>query len=112
MAKRIFREVKQQACLTKESIKNYYRLKYFNLYMNAYKFTGLDYQQKDFLLRKMWSVGRVACFKLDQITEAHPQGEIVLCPFATATLNIYDYPVLVSLIKLKNVDFIWLTFFL
>ena len=106
MAKRIFREVKQQACLTKESIKNYYRLKYFNLYMNAYKFTGLDYQQKDFLLRKMWSVGRVACFKLDQITDAHPQGEIVLCPFATATLNIYDYPVLVSLIKLKNVNFI------
>ena len=106
MAKRVFKRVDDPAVITRQSLRNYYTLKYFNLFMNAYKFTNLDYQQKDFLLRKMWAVGRLACFRLASPTEKHPQGEIVFCPFATATLNIYDYPVKVSLIKLKNVSFI------
>lgn len=106
MAKRVFKRDTGGAVVTRESIKAYYILKYFNLFMNGYKFTGLNYQQKDFLLRKMWSLGRIAAFRLSGPTEKHPQGEIVLCPFATSTLNIYDFPVLVSLIKLKNVKFI------
>ena len=106
MAKRVFRRKGEQANLTREEVKNFYILKYFNLFMNGYKFPTLNYQQKDFLLRKMWAVGRIACFKLPGGTEKHPQGELVFCPFATQTLNIYDYPVLVSLIKLKNVSFI------
>ena len=59
--------------------------------MNSYKFNGLDYQQKDFLLRKMWAVGQLAAFKLKAETEEYPQGLLVLCPFATSKLNIYDY---------------------
>lgn len=106
MAKRVFKRVDDPAVITRQSLRNYYTLKYFNLFMNAYKFTNLDYQQKDFLLRKMWAVGRLACFRLASSTEKHPQGEVVFCPFATAELNIYDYPVKVSLIKLKNVSFI------
>ena len=105
MAKRVFKR-DDNALITRSSIKSYYLLKYYNLFLNGYKFTGLDYQQKDFLLRKMWALGRIACFRLSSETPNHPQGEIVFCPFATATLNIYDYPVQVSLIKLKNVSFI------
>lgn len=106
MAKRVFRRLDKSSNITRESIKSFYLLKYFNLFMNGYKFTGIDYQQKDFLLRKMWAVGRLACFRLANPTENHPQGAIVFCPFATSKLNIYDYPVEVSLIKLKNVSFI------
>ena len=105
MAKRNFVRQDSTTC-TRESLKAYYILKYFNLFMNAYKFPTLNYQQKDFLLRKMWALGRIAIFRLAGPTDKHPQGEIVFCPFATATLNIYDYPVMVSLIKLKNVSFI------
>ena len=105
MAKRNFVRQDSTTC-TRESLKAYYILKYFNLFMNAYKFPTLNYQQKDFLLRKMWALGRIAIFRLAGPTEKHPQGEIVLCPFAVSTLNIYDYPVKVSLIKLKNVNFI------
>ena len=106
MGKRIFTRSNENSIVTRESIKTYYTLKYFNLFMNGYKFTGLDYQQKDFLLRKMWAIGRIACFKLPYETQEHPQGELVFTPFAAAYLNIYDYPVKVSLIKLKNVSFI------
>ena len=106
MAKRVFREVEKQATIVRQEIKNYYLLKYFNLYLNAYKFTNLDYQQVDFILRKFWTVGQLACFKLADGTEEHPQGAVVFCPFATSKLNIYDYPVEVSLIRLKNVTFI------
>lgn len=106
MAKRVFKRDDGGALITRSTIKSYYLLKYYNLFLNGYKFTGLDYQQKDFLLRKMWALGRIACFRLSNATPKHPQGEIVFCPFATATLNIYDYPVEVSLIKLKNVSFI------
>ena len=106
MAKRVFKRDDGSSVVTRQSLVNYYILKYFNLFMNAYKFTGIDYQQKDFLLRKMWAVGRLACFRLADKTEKHPQGEVVFCPYATSELNIYDYPVKVSLIKLKNVSFI------
>lgn len=106
MAKRNFRRIGESSVITRESLKSYYILKYFNLYMNGYKFTGLDYQQKDFLLRKLWAMGRIACFKIPYTTEEHPQGELVFCPYAPTRLNIYDFPVEVSLIKLKNVNFI------
>lgn len=113
MAKRVFRRENDGGSLvTRETLKTYYILKYFNLFINGYKFTGIDYQQKDFILRKMWAVGRIACFKLkdnkgkDILTDQHPQGELVFCPYAVSKLNIYDYPIEVSLIKLKNVSFI------
>ena len=106
MAKRNFQRDDDGATLNRAIFKSYYILKYFNLFMNAYKFKGLDYQQKDFLLRKMWAMGRIACFKLPYVTPNHPQGEVVLCPYAVSKLNIYDFPVEVNLIKLKNVNFI------
>ena len=106
MAKRVFTKRQDSSLLDRGKIKNYYLLKYYNLFMNAYKFTGLDYQQKDFLLRKLWSVGTLASFKLDVETEENPNGLLVLCPYGTSELNIYNYPVRVNLIALKPVKFI------
>ena len=97
---------KDNTLLTREMLKTFYVSKYFNLYMNSYKFTGLDYQQKDFLLRKFWSVGQLAFFTTKVKSELKPVGDLVITPFATQTLNIYDYPVYVSLIALKPVNFI------
>ena len=106
MAKRVFTKRQDSSLVDRGKIKNYYLLKYYNLFMNAYKFTGLDYQQKDFLLRKLWSVGTLASFKLDVETEENPNGLLVLCPYGTSELNIYNYPVKVNLIALKPVKFI------
>lgn len=106
MSKRIISRLQESSNVTREKVKSFYILKYYNLFMNSYKMTGIDYQQKDFILRKMWAEGKVACFKLPASSEKHPNGELVFCPFATSELNIYDYPVKVSLIALKNVSFI------
>lgn len=96
----------ENTLITREILKNFYISKYFNLYMNAYKFKGLDYQQKDFLLRKFWSIGTLAFFTTKIPSEMKPVGELVICPYATSRLNIYDFPVEVSLIALKPVNFI------
>ena len=111
MGKQIFRRGKNSSLIIREEIKNYYLLKYFNLYMNLYDFDGIDYQQKDFILRKMWATGKLAFFVLKQDEETissqvYPKGSLIITPFATTTLNIYDFPVLVSLIRLKDASFI------
>ena len=106
MAKRVFQKRQESSVLDRTKIKNYYLLKYYNLFMNAYKFTGLDYQQKDFLLRKLWSVGTLASFKLDVKTDESPEGLLVLCPYASMKLNIYSFPTEVNLIALRPVNFI------
>ena len=111
MAKKIFRRDRESSLITREKIRNYYLLKYFNLYMNLYDFDGIDYQQKDFLLRKMWSEGKLAFFVLKSASETissqkYPAGSLIITPFAATTLNIYDYPVKVNLIRLKDANFI------
>ena len=111
MSKKIFRRDKYSSLLTRDEIRNYYLLKYFNIYMNLYDFEGLDYQQKDFFLRKMWSEGKLAFFTLKEngesiTTEKYPAGSLVITPYAATRLNIYDFPVEVTLIRLKDASFI------
>ena len=111
MAKKVIRYDEKSSIIDRNRVRTYYTLKYYNLYMNLYDFDGLDYQQKDYFLKKMWADGKLAAglIKVGQeslITGDFPEGQLYLCPFAANTLNIYDYPVLVSLIRTKPVDFI------
>lgn len=95
--------------LSRRQIKNVLMNKYFNLYMNNYEFSGdLDYQQKEYILLQMWSVGQIACFKLANSEGAkdHPQGLGVFCPFAPGYWNIYNWPTKVSLVNTRGVKFI------
>lgn len=103
------------ASVFRERKKQMYINKYFNLYMNRYKFSGdIDYQQIDFILRKFWRDGAVAMFPLRAEkgkgevvrSEQHPNGEAVFTPFAPNGWNIYDWPVSVNLINTKGVPFI------
>lgn len=111
MAKKIIRKDEYSSIIDRNKVRTYYQLKYYNLYMNLYDFEGLDYQQKDYFLRKMWSDGKLAAgiVKVGQesiVTGDFPNGQVYFCPFAANTLNMYDYPVLVSLINTKGVKFI------
>ena len=88
---------------------SFYINKYFSLYMNNYVFEGdIDYQQIDFILRKFWENGCIAGFKLEgtEGSTKHPQGLAVFTPFAPNGWNIYDWPISVSLINTRGVDFI------
>lgn len=95
---------------------HHYINKYYNIFMNNYKFSGeIDYQQIDFILRKFWRDGCVACFPLmvqvkDQslpiTTEEHPNGTPVFTMFNPNGWNIYDFPTSVNLVNSKGVNFI------
>ena len=103
------REYANLTLLSRKQLKNVLFNKYFNLYMNNYEFSGdLDYQQKEYILLQMWSLGQVACFKLANSEGAkdHPQGLGVFCPFAPGYWNIYNWPTKVSLVNTRGVRFI------
>ena len=87
---------------------NYYSRKYYSLFLNRFKFKGIDYQQADFLMRKMWVDGTICCFKINETigSTEHPQGQLVFVPYAPNGWNIYDFPVSVEYINTKGVKFI------
>lgn len=79
-------------------LKNYYMNKFYNLFMNNYDWNGIDYQQQDFIMRKFWHDGAVACFplmagELVVTNEDYPNGEMIFTSFAPAQYNIYKFPI-------------------
>ena len=114
MAKMKFKEMKKNSLLTKEEIQMYYRSKYYSLYMNAYEFTGLNYQQKRFLLGQLWEKGTCAFFVLEGTKpisllvdpDTKEEGELVLCPYGPSKYNIYNFPEFVQLVRLRGATFI------
>ena len=109
MSSTIIRTNKKDSARTRMSIKHYYSNKYYNLYMNNFKFSeNLDYQQKEFILKQFWANGTIACFKLagTEGSTEHPQGLLVFTPYAPNGWNIYDFPTSVYLINKKGVKFI------
>lgn len=103
------KENANKSLLSRRQLKSVLMNQKYNLYMNNYEFGGdLDYQQKEYILLQMWSIGAIACFKLagSEGASAHPQGLGVFCPFAPGYWNIYNWPTKVSLINTRGVKFI------
>lgn len=94
----------------------FYLTKYFNLFMGAYKFSGITAQQQDFILRKLWAEGKISAFIVkgtelnkDAVptdTNEYPNGLIAFAPFAPFRFDIYDWPIQVNLIALRGAKFI------
>lgn len=94
----------------------YYLTKYFNLFMGAYKFTGITRQQQDYILRKLWADGKISAFivegtKLEEgevptETNQYPNGMIAFVPFAPFIFDIYDWPIQVNLVQVRGARFI------
>ncbi len=74
--------------------------KYYNIWMSKLEWEGLDEEMKDqqenFIMRKFWSDGTVACRQMDKI------GLLVFAPYAAATYNYYDYPETLTLVNLRG----------
>lgn len=87
--------------IIRESLRHFYVNKYYNLWQNLLKWPDtIDYQQIDFVMRKLWETGSIAGWK------NKPTGEQVFATFAAATYNTYDWPVGVNLINPRGVPFI------
>ena len=106
----------QSGCIQRSLAYQNYLTKYFNLFMGAYKFKGITYQQQDFILRKFWAEGKVGAFIVEGTTmmkgetpsntNEYPNGMIAFAPFAPFMYDIYDWPIQVNLIALRGAKFI------
>lgn len=94
----------------------YYRSKYFNLFMNAYKWSGIEPRQQDFLMRKLYSVGTIGAFivegtKPNESAETasinnYPNGMIAFTTWAGVLYDINDWPIKVQLTPSRGAMFI------
>ena len=94
--------------LDREAVEQAYLDKYYNLFMNSLKWKGIDDQQIDFIMRKLWSTGQIGAFiiKGSKGAKDYPEGMIAFAPFAPTRYNIYDYPIEATLVNTRGVDFI------
>ena len=89
----------------------YYKERYFNIWMNMFEFTGLNYQQANYIMKKMWCDGTIAASKPVGIPNNLgidlKEDSIVFTPYApTNVYNIYDYPTEALPINTRGVKFI------
>ena len=97
----------------------FYYLEYFyNKWMNRFSFPELDYQQNDFIMRKFWADGTVACINILHSAESLKALEeagleevnanyLAFTPWTTGSLfNIYDYPISARPVNKRGVPFI------
>ena len=73
--------------------------KYFNIFLDSYKWEGISSIQADYIMRKFWAEGTVAAFPISH------SGEIGFTGYATQRYNMYDFPEVVMLINKWNVPF-------
>ena len=86
-----------------EQIKQVYLAKYYNMYQNTFEWKGVDPQQRDYILRRFWSEGTCAAFKIKGA------DTIGFAPWTTQTWNMYDFPEEVLLVNKRGVPFIPMT---
>lgn len=102
----------------RQAFKFYYTEKFFNKWMNKYDFKGLNYQQKHYMMRKLWADGSVAVSSIGSVNDVlagtiasgeidMKENKIILTPWAFANrYNIYDFPTHIRLINVRGVKFI------
>ena len=113
MSKKFANTLYEEPSVFKDRTRTLLLNKYFNLFMNKYKFKGegITDEASFFALKKLWATGQIACFKVvdgsnkDGINK-FTNGVVCFTPFAPSEFNCYDYPVRVNLINIRGVDFI------
>ena len=99
----------RRGVLDRGEIYAHYVAKYFNLFLNRFTWSGdIRPEEVAFVMRQLWSVGTVACFKLQgsEGSAEFPSGKPVFTPYAVNQWNLYHYPVTVSLIQLQGATFV------
>lgn len=82
--------------------------KYYNIWMNKFIIPELDYQMNNYIFRKLYGDGTIAGFiaKGTKGADDYPDGLPVFCPWAGSEINLYDYPIKVTLVNTRGVKFI------
>lgn len=102
----------------RNKIKFYYTEKFFNKWMNKFDFGGLNYQQKHYIMKKLWGYGSVACSSIESADNIlaglihdglvdMKENSLIFTPWTFANrYNIYDFPTHVNLVNVRGVKFI------
>lgn len=111
MSKIIYKQKRKETSKIRALFEFYYNQKFFNAWMNKLEFSGLNYQQKEFIMKKYWCDGTIACLQPIGIpSELLPQmgeDQIIFTPWTTnGVYNIYDYPTKALAINTRGVSFI------
>ena len=108
MAKSENQLYKRKAKEMRIALYNLYTNKYYNIFLDRYKFPELDYEQEHFLLSQFWFNGTISAFLLEgsQGASQHPQGLLILAPVARCEYNIYNFPVWAIPVNTRGVKFI------
>jgi hypothetical protein len=85
-----------------------YRERYFNLWLNAWKWKGISREQREYIMRKFWAVGSVACFWIIKPEAGLQEDEnnIGFAPFIPVAYNMYNFPTRVLLTNERGVPYI------
>lgn len=81
----------------RNQIKRSYDNKYYNLFLNTFKFEpedNISEEEKKFLLKQLWCDGTVA------ITKNQFVDMLVYTPYSTMDYNLYEYPETIRLVNL------------
>lgn len=118
MAKKKYRRTAAgiSAYAARAELVNLYRERFYNIWMGAWEFEGLNRQQSDFLMKKLWEDGRIAAF--DIIRGMTPfmgglspakegdNGLLGFAPFAEETFNMFGFPAKVNLINIRGTPYV------
>lgn len=120
------REIIGNPTFTRRSVFNTYMWKFYNLFLGSYKMTNLTENQQHFILKRFWSMGKLACFvvggtkatatdlELAEVKKQkgmasvndYPQGMVAFTDFAPSRFDIYDWPIVVNLVRTRGATFI------
>ena len=85
----------------------FYVEKFYNKFYSMFEFDGLNYQQINYLIRKFWSTGTLACFRQEYTDGIDDSDVIVFAPWVFANkYNVYGFPTDILLINERAVSFI------
>lgn len=106
--------------------KRFYENKFFGLFLNAYKFTNLTYNQQRYLLKELWRNGTISAFILEgsrsepslkqllsnsskntlELANENPNGLLIFVPYSVNQWNIEDEPSVITFINKRGATFI------
>ena len=98
----------------RSNFETFYNEKYFNLWLDSYEWKGITREQREYLMRKFWELGEVACFAIIKPTkvfmgvasDSFSDGLAGFAPYAPSTFNMYNFPTQVTLINERGVPYI------
>lgn len=87
----------QEITILRQQIKRSYDNKYYNLFMNSFKFNdNISYEESRFLLKQLWVDGTIC------ITKNKFVDELLYTPYLTLTYNNLEFPESIRLVNIHQ----------